>query len=53
MLAKSLGAKKYDLSSIRTVRLGAVLLSREISKKVKLLWPKEVINVKQGWGITK
>lgn len=52
MLAKRPETKKYDLSSVRFIGSGAAPLSREVSEEVENLWPKGVINVKQGWGMT-
>lgn len=52
MLAKRPETKKYDLSSVRFLGSGAAPLSREISEEVENLWPKGVINIKQGWGMT-
>ncbi|KAI9680666.1 MAG: hypothetical protein M1817_004106 [Caeruleum heppii] len=43
---------KYDLSSVTKVGSGAAPLGREISEEMESLWPKGVINVKQGWGMT-
>ncbi|EED18480.1 4-coumarate-CoA ligase, putative [Talaromyces stipitatus ATCC 10500] len=52
MLAKSSEVKKFDLSSVRSVGSGAAPLSREVSEEVEKLWPKGVINIHQGWGMT-
>lgn len=52
MLAKRPETKKYDLSSVVSVGSGAAPLSREVSVEVENLWPKGVINIKQGWGMT-
>lgn len=52
MLAKRPETKKFDLSSVRSIGSGAAPLSREVSEEVENLWPKDVINIKQGWGMT-
>ncbi|KAH8690843.1 putative 4-coumarate-CoA ligase [Talaromyces proteolyticus] len=52
MLAKHPETKNFDLSSIQRVGSGAAPLSREVSEETENLWPKGVINIKQGWGMT-
>jgi 4-coumarate--CoA ligase len=52
MLAKRPETKKFDLSSVVRLGSGAAPLSREVSEEAENLWPKGVINIKQGWGMT-
>jgi acyl-CoA synthetase (AMP-forming)/AMP-acid ligase II len=51
-LAKSPETKKFDLSSVEKVGSGAAPLGRKVIEEVESLWPKGVINVKQGYGMT-
>ena len=53
-MAKDEDAKrgKYDLSSVVKVFAGAAPLSREMSAEFEKLWPKDRMNLKQGWGMT-
>lgn len=52
MMAKSLDARKFDLSSVRKLQAGAAPLSREMCAELETLWPPGQINFKQGWGMT-
>jgi 4-coumarate--CoA ligase len=51
-MAKHPITKKYDLSSVENVGSGAAPLGREVCVELEKLWPNNVINVKQGWGMT-
>lgn len=51
-LAKRPETKNFDLSSVVRLGSGAAPLSREVSEETENLWPKGVINIKQGWGMT-
>lgn len=51
-LAKSPLVKNYDLSSIRNITSGAAPLSAAICQDLEKLWPEDVVNVKQGWGMS-
>lgn len=52
MLAKRPETKNFDLSSLRGIGSGAAPLSREVSEEVENLFPKDAMNIKQGWGMT-
>ncbi|KAF1927760.1 acetyl-CoA synthetase-like protein [Didymella exigua CBS 183.55] len=51
-MAKHPATKKFDLSSIKTVTVGAAPLGREASQEFEKLWPNGQVNVKQGYGMT-
>ena len=51
-LAKDPIVRNYDLSCIESIGCGAAPLGREICAELEQLWPKGVMNVKQGWGMT-
>lgn len=50
--ARSPESRRYDLSSVRSVTVGAAPCSREICEELEALWPNGQVNVKQGYGMT-
>jgi 4-coumarate--CoA ligase len=43
---------KYDLSSVKSIACGAAPLRKEIIAEVEALWPRGVMRISQGWGLT-
>ncbi|KAB8346207.1 hypothetical protein FH972_023252 [Carpinus fangiana] len=51
-MTKSPLTKKYDLSSVEDAGSGAAPLGSEVSNAFNSMWPKGVMNLKQGYGMT-
>jgi len=52
-IAKHLNSShgEKELKSVVRIFCGAAPLGRDIQERVEKIWPQDVVNVKQGWGM--